>query len=174
MSEKNNQSIIDKVKQIGDDARTIIEKVKGKVPGGDELSAAELKTIAALIRNSQSVLKEANQRAHKRRLEQIALLQKNIEDFNNTLKISGLDEQTRDKIKNLRSRRRSQLTLLQAKEGLEFGGILPANKVEEIAGIIRQAEKDVLNKKKAADFMGTLVQVADISLTVISKATAVG
>lgn len=163
--------VIDRVKTIGADATELLELARPKAAGGADLTAAEIKKIGQLVKRSEATMSEASERAKAARREQIAELESHIENLTMTLATPGLSRTARDDLKALRRNRRAQLLNLQTREALDFGGILTADQVAEIGSVLKRAKADVAQKKKAAAFLASLTKIADLSVSIVRKAT---
>lgn len=170
MLDAKNPSLIDTVREIASDAQEIVLSLQPKVAQSAELAPAERSAIDRLVRKAEETMAEANKLAKARRRQHIEDLQGQIDNLNLTLATPGLDSGTSATIKDILRKRMAQLLRLQTQEGLDFGGILSADQVREIEQVLVQAKQDVAEKKQAAAFLGTLMQVTDIALRVVSRA----
>ena len=118
------------------------------------------------LRQLRELVKEASQRAKERRKVEIKAIEKLITGISDSLAVPGLSESTRKTLRNLRRRRRSQLLRLKSKEAMDFGGMLTPAQNKEIKDVLKRAKQDVARKKQATAFLGTLMRVADMALTI--------
>jgi hypothetical protein len=118
-------------------------------------------------------MSEASQLAKQQRRERIEELEKSVEQLEGALATPGLPTSTRTQLQALKRRKRAQLVGLLARESMDFGGILTVTQVERIKDVLTRAKRDVATKKKAAAFLGTVMEVADISLSIVGKVIAV-
>ncbi len=169
MAQTDKPSVIDKVKGIAGDAQKLAAELKPKAEQGANLTKKELDAIRKLVQRSEAAMSDANQRAKERRQQEIKALEELIQSITSALGTPGLSANARNDLKNLRRRRRAQLLHLQTRAALDFGGILTANQIKEIAELLKRAKQEVANKKKAAAFLTTVVRIADIALSVGRK-----
>ena len=173
MGNGDKPGIIDQVKSIGEDASKLVGVLTAKAAANEDLTKSELSTIDALIKRSEAALTEASQRAKEVRREQIKELEKMVAQLESALATPGLPASARADLQALKRRNRAQLVGLLARESMDFGGILTVTQVEHIKDVLKRAKKDVAQKKKAAAFLGTVMEVADISLSIVGKVVAV-
>ena len=169
MGNGSKPGLIDRVKGIGDDASRLVDVLTSKAAANEDLTASELKTIDALVERSEAALGEASQRAKEQRRAQIEELEKIVEQLESALATPGLPAGARTDLQALKRRKRAQLVGLLARESMDFGGILTKTQIEHIEDVLRRAKHDVAQKKKAAAFLGTIMEVASISLSIVGK-----
>jgi len=172
MGNESGPSLVDQVKAIADEASNLVSVLTTKVAANADLTSEELKAIDKLVKQSEAALSEASQLAKKQRRVQIAELEKLVKQLEGALATPGLPGSARTELQALKRRKRAQLVGLLARESMDFGGILTVTQVERIKEVLKRAKKDVAQKKKAAAFLGTVMEVADISLSIVGKVVA--
>ena len=125
------------------------------------------------MKRSEAALTEASQLAKEQRREQIKELEKMVKQLESALATPGLPGSARAELQALKRKKRAQLVRLLARESMDFGGILTATQVERIKEVLKRAKQDVARKKKAAAFLATVIEVADISLSIVGKVVTV-
>jgi hypothetical protein len=172
MGDNDTPGLIDTVKSIGDEASRLVSVLTTKAAENADLTSRELKAIDKLVKQSEAALSEASQLAKKQRQVQIAELEKMVKQLESAIATPGLPRTARADLQALKRRKRAQLVGLLARESMDFGGILTATQVEHIRDVLKRAKKDIARKKKAAAFLATVMEVADISLSIVGKVVA--
>ena len=108
-----------------------------------------------------------------RKIKEIKELEKMVKQLESALATSGLPRSARAELQALKRKKRAQLVRLLTRESMDFGGILTSTQVERIKEVLKRAKQDVARKKKAAAFLATVIEVADISLSIVGKVVAV-
>jgi len=171
--DNDKPSLIDQVKSIGEDASNLVDVLTAKAAANADLTSQELAAIDTLVKQSEAAMSEASQLAKQQRRERIEELEKMVEQLEGALATPGLPTGTRTELQALKRRKRAQLVGLLARESMDFGGILTVTQVERIKDVLARAKRDVATRKKAAAFLGTVMEVADISLSIVGKVIAV-
>jgi hypothetical protein len=161
--------IIEAVKAIGEDAADLVALLSRKAADNADLSKRERVAIEELIARSEVVLNGASRIGKQRRREQIGSLEKLLKRLESALATPGLPADARRDLQRLKRSKRTQLVGLLSRESMDFGGILSVTQVEKIREVLTRAKQDVARKSKAAAFLGTLLEVADISLSIAGK-----
>ena len=169
MRDPANSRLLDRVKSIGADATRLMDVLTTRAADDAELTSGELAAIDRLIRQSEAVLSDASQLARKRRRKQIGQLKKLLTQLDGALATPGLSVATRTELGALKRRKRAQLVGLLARESMDFGGILTVTQVRRIEDVLKRARRTVARKKKAAAFLGIVLEVVDISLSIVGK-----
>lgn len=167
------KQLIGTVGSIGKDAKALLEiaRTKAAKTGTQaNLSQAEIKSFAALVKRSEEAMAVASERAKQRRLDEIAELEAAIEDIDKSLALNLPADAVKLCKRNKRNLR-ARLLNRQLKVGLDFSGILTTAQVDEIKGLLVEAKQAVAKKKKAAGFIKNLMQIADLSMSIVAKAT---
>ncbi len=173
MGNGDKPGLIDTVKSIGADASKLVNVLTAKAAENADLTATERKAIEKLVKQSEAAMSEASQLAKKQRREQIKELEKMVKQLESALATPGLPDSARSDLQALKRRKRAQLVGLLTRESMDFGGILSVTQVKHIEDVLKRAKKDIAQKKKAAAFLGTVMEVADISLSIVGKVVAV-
>jgi hypothetical protein len=92
-----------------------------------------------------------------------------IKAYEVTLSVSGLTASTRKAIRADLTRKRARRARLRNREGTDFGGVLTAAEVKKLREVVRQANKEVKQKKLAASFLGSLLEMADLALSLAGR-----
>ncbi len=170
MSKKVSKDVIAEVSSIGKDAQALVAELQPKAQQGKDLTAAEKKKIAGLVKRSTEAMKAAETRAKKRRQDQIAELGKLLDSIKLSLGTPGLSETAIKDLKQLRRNTRAKLVRLETRAGLDFGGILSAAEIKAIEAVLKEAKNAVERKKKVAAFLGSLIKVANLAISIVGKA----
>ncbi len=173
MGDNDKPGLIDQVMSIGEDAASLVDVLTTKAADNADLTPGELAAIDKLVKQSEAALSEASQLAKKQRREQIKELKKMVKQLESALATPGLPLTARTELQALKRRKRAQLVGLLARESMDFGGILSVTQVERIENVLKRAKKEVAQKKKAAAFLGIVMEVADISLSIVGKVVTV-
>lgn len=173
MGGDRTKGLIEKVKGIADEARSLVDELQPKAQANAELTKAQLGRISKLVARAEATMSEANERAKAARKTEIEELEGLIKSVTTALGTPGLSNSARKELQDLRRRRRAQLLNLQTREALDFGGILSATQIQEIADVLKRAKQDVARKKKAAGFVASLMRIADIAVGIVRKASGV-
>lgn len=169
MSPNGKPSILEMVSSIAKDAQVLAAELQPPASAGADITPQQLNAVKKLIETSEATLDEASQRARERRQAQIKELQNLIDSLELALTTPGLSPTAREDLKRKRRNRLTQLARLQAKEALDFGGILTTARLEEITQVLREANRAVAQRKRAAAFLGSLLKIADLALGIAGK-----
>lgn len=170
MSNGQLKNLIAEVSAIGRDAQALVAELQPKAQQGANLTQAELRKIKALVKRSEEAMSAAEQRAKERRAAQIRELEALVRSIESSLAVPGLSQRAVDDLKQLKRNKLAQLVRLRTRAGLDFGGILSAAEVQEIAAVLKEARAAVARKKRAAGFLGSLLKIANLSLGIVAKA----
>lgn len=177
MSNGNGDSgdpgLIEVVKSIGQDAADLADILSRRAAADADLTKRERTAIETLIARSQSAMTEASALAKERRREQIGELEKLIKSLESAIANLGSQPEARRELQALKRSKRAQLVGLLTRESMDFGGILTVTQVERIRDVLTRAKRDVARRKKAAAFLSTLMEVADLSVSIVGKLVAV-
>ena len=169
MGDTEKPALIDQVKGIAEDAARLVDVLATRAAADADLTPRELAAIDDLVTRSEAALSEASQVARQRRREQISELEKIVKQTESALATPGLPASARAELQALKRRKRAQLVGLLARESMDFGGILSVAQVRRIEEVLRRARHEVARKKKAAAFLGIVLEVADISLSIVGR-----
>ena len=164
------RNVIAEISSIGKDAQALVAELQPKAQQGKNLTLAELKKIDALVKRSEAAMSAAEERAKKGREAQIKELDKLVKSINLSLGTPGLSQRAIDDLKQLKRNKLSQLVRLKARAALDFGGILSPAEIQEIAGVLKEAKAAVARKKKVAGFLGSIVKIANLAISIVGKA----
>ena len=170
MAESEVKGLIDDVKSIGERANQLLATIQNKAINQANLTSAEISQIKRLVEQSEVLMSEASQRARTARDQQIKELEEHIKNINLSLTTPSLSASTVSELKSLRRRRRAKLTRLQARAALDFGGVLTPEDITDISEILKKARHATQRKRKAADFIDSLIKIADLSIDIVGKA----
>jgi len=165
------KELIDTVESIGKDARALLDIAQRKAAlkrKKANLSKAEIRQIDALIKRSEETISEASELAKARRNGEIEELKSQIKDIEASLAIP-LDQDTIDFLKNRKRNLRARLLDKQTKAALDFAGILSAAEIGNIQELLLEAKQAVARRKRAAGFIKSLLQIADLAAGIVRK-----
>lgn len=170
MSNGKAENIIDEVRSIGKDAQALAAEIQPRAQQGEDLSAAELQKIDAMVKRAENAMSTAKVQSKKRREAQIAELENLVNSINLSLGTPGLSSKVRSDLKKLKRNKLAQLTRLRTRAALDFGGILSAAEIMDITRVLKEANAAVAKKKKAAAFLGSLLSIANLAISIAGKA----
>lgn len=169
MSNGKAKNVVEEVSSIGKDAEALVAELQPKAQQDKNLTQAELKKIDKLVKRSEAAMSAANVRAKETRKAQIAELEKLVKSIDLSLSTPGLTQTTINDLKKLKRNKLAQLTRLEGRAALDFGGLLSPTEIKEIATVLQQAKKAVASKKKAAAFLGSILKIANFAISIVAK-----
>jgi len=172
MSNGKVTNVIEEVSSIGKDAQALVAELQPKAQQGADLTNAELKKIDRLVKRSEAAMSAAEVRAKERRKAQISELDKLINNITLSLGTPGLSQTAIDDLKRLKRNKLAQVVRLKTRAALDFGGILSPAEIKDIATVLKQAKADVAAKKKAAAVLGSILQIANLAISIVGKVGA--
>ena len=170
MSNGKAINVIEEVASIGEDAQALVAEFQPKAQQGKDLTKAELRKIDKLVKRSEAAISAAEQRAKETRKAQIAELEKLVKSIELSLTTPGLTPTAINDLKKLKRNKLAQLTRLKTRAALDFGGILSPAEIKDIATVLQQARNAVASKKKAAAFLGSMLNIANLAIGIVTKA----
>jgi hypothetical protein len=135
------------LRKIAAEAKRLLDVLQKLAVRGGNASSGHRKRIESLVKRLDTASRSA---ARERRNREIRKLSGVIKAYEVTLSVSGLTASTR-------------------KEGTDFGGVLTAAEVKKLREVVRQANKEVKQKKLAASFLGSLLEMADLALSLAGR-----
>jgi polyhydroxyalkanoate synthesis regulator phasin len=157
---------IEKLKGVEEEAKQLFEELKRLAGLGKDANKAQKNNLQKLA----DMLDENVRKASRERCEfEIEKLDKEIEKLGSLLAIIGLPKNIRDRAKAERGKKVARRGRLQGKLGSDFRGILTATEIKELDELVAKANKEVQAKVKAAEFLQTVLKIADISLSIAAK-----
>lgn len=160
-----NDSIA-KLREVGADAKTLFDTLKGLADQGRDARKTEKDKITGLLKRLDTASRAA---ARERRAAEIDRISDLIQVNETALTITGLSSSTRDALKADLMRLRARRTRLRNLAATDFGGILKADEVEQLEELVKAARKEVAEKKLAAAFLGSVFKIGDLALTMAGK-----
>ncbi len=165
----NGKTTVEKLKELSADAQALIAALLPKAATNADLTAKELKLVTKLIDRADALRTTADGELKAQQAQEIQDLQTAIGQLDAALAVPGLPAATREALKTLQRSKRGRLGWLQTQVAMDFGGILSAQEVTEIATLIQDTRKAVAQKKKAATHLALVMKVADVGLGLASR-----
>jgi hypothetical protein len=140
----------------------------------DDIDDQERAALEELIERSENVLDDAREKAREKSDTDIANLERQIEVIDTGLAAATLPDEVREQLASKRRSLMGQLVHRRTAVATDFAGILPKDQLEQIGAVLERAREDVAQKQKAAAFVGTLTQVADLAFDIVRKIGGLG
>lgn len=154
------------LRKIAAEAKRLLDVLQKLAVRGGNASSGHRKRIESLVKRLDTASRSA---ARERRNREIRKLSGVIKAYEVTLSVSGLTASTRKAIRADLTRKRARRARLRNQEGTDFGGVLTAAEVKKLREVVRQANKEVKQKKLAASFLGSLLEMADLALSLAGR-----
>lgn len=169
MSEKSATSILQTVNDIGFDALELQDSLVSKAENDSDIDDEERAQLAELIERADAALDAARAQAREKLENQIAVLERQIRSIEAGLSAANLPDEVREELETKARSLRGKLAYDRTVVATDFAGILPRDQLEQIDRVLDTAREDVRQKKKAAAFLGTLIQVADLAFDIVRE-----
>ena len=172
MSNDRLTGVLAEVDSIGKDAQALVAELQPKAQEGKSLTQAELAKVKALVGRADAAMAAAEERAKERREARIQELEELVKNINISLATPGLSTGVVNDLKRMKRNKLAQLTRLKTRAALDFGGVLSATEVQEIADVLAEAKAAVAGRKKAAGFLGSILKIASLAVSITGKVGA--
>ena len=168
MTTTESNNLLRTVNQIGDDALALQEALLPKVADDAEIDEAERQVLQELIERSSHVLDQARERAREKLDADIANLERQIAVIDAGA-AADLPPEIREQLAAKRRSLMAQLVHRRTAVATDFAGILSKDQLQKIGAVLERARQDVEQKQKAAAFISTIAEVADLAFDIVRK-----
>jgi hypothetical protein len=158
------ESAIKKLNNIASEAKALFDELIGLTSGeANENQKSKIKDLADRLNT------DAAEASRERRTTEIRQLTEIINVHELTLSVPGLPSDARETIRADLIAKKTRRARLLNQAGTDFDGILTKSEVREIVKLVEKAQREVQQKKFAAEFLSTAIQIGDMAVSLAGK-----
>lgn len=160
------EEALDTLRAIAAEARELAAGIAAAAEAGEEAPAPHLESLRGLAERFDRTARLA---ARERRRREIRRLSAVISAHESTLALAGLSSDTREALRAQLVASRARRSRLRSQDATDFDGLLSAEEVEALEGLVERARDEARERAVAAAWLDVAYDMADLALTVAGR-----